>query len=718
MQNSKIKTILVVSLVVLAGLIIAGLTWFWTAGGNSQVGGGWYLFSFATGLTMIVLPCTLPLAFVIVPLSMNKGPVKGLGIALSFGLGVTLMLSLYGVFAAAIGKTAIGSLGAPLEVVKNWMYVFAGAFAYLFALSEIGIINFRMPTYTGSAPAFIQKQGDFIKAFLLGIFLGNVGVGCPHPATPVILTRIATSGSIFYGWLLFLVHAVGRILPLLMLAILAILGVNALNWLVSRKDKIEKATGWGMVFVAGFILVLGLFTHDWWVHSGQHTLIESITQEERFLNAVGAKIGSGNAHAHGLPTGRGLFGLPLALGNWVLVFLWVLPMWLWYKKKKTSVNAMAESEEKHIEQKELPLRKWMLLILAILIIFVFAYTLPQRFYYQSTLSAMNHSSTGMSMQGGMAGMAHGSNASHNTATVTSGVVSEMQMPEKIYAGKTVRLMFKVSDKTLNKPVAISSLTVEHDKLMHVLGLRNDMNEFLHIHPQILDDAGGVMVVDYIFAKPGVYKIWSELKKDGVTHTFAQKEITVLGEGAVSEKSVNYSRSIISGQYQVAFVVKEPLEAGKTSDFAFEIHNADGSETALEQYLAADMHANIIKDDLSSLIHTHPVSSTQPRALLQFIKQAYAAPGHAMTPTSINHGVVFQAVFPTPGLYRIYGQFRPKNSNLPKDEALLASFWVEVKNPPAFIPPNMWIMTGISLILIWFLCKAVKKYLTVKAEEIK
>ena len=199
-----------------------------------------------------------------------------------------------------------------------------------------------MPTYTGAAPGFIQKRHDYLKAFFLGIFLGNIGVGCPHPATPVILTRIAASGDIFYGWLLFLVHAAGRILPLFLLALLGVLGVNALSWLVARKEKVERATGWGMVFVAGFILVLGLFTHDWWVASGQHSLLEELTQEETVTNLFAEQIGQGEAHEHRtqeLEGKTGLFGLPLSLGNWVLVLLWLIPLWWYYlKNRKATVQ--------------------------------------------------------------------------------------------------------------------------------------------------------------------------------------------------------------------------------------------------------------------------------------------------------------------------------------------------------------------------------------------
>jgi hypothetical protein len=61
--------------------------------------------------------------------------------------------------------------------------------------------------------------------------------------------------------------------------------------------------------------------------------------------------------------------------------------------------------------------------------------------------------------------------------------------------------------------------------MHVLGVRSDMNEFLHVHP-VVNQTAGTFDATYTFAKPGRYKLWSEIKKDGVVHTFGHPEITV------------------------------------------------------------------------------------------------------------------------------------------------------------------------------------------------
>ena len=111
MPGDKFKKILLGAILALVVLTVFGLLWAFV--GNQGTAGlisggfGWYLFSYAMGLTMIVLPCTLPLAFVIVPMVLKRGAGKGFGLALAFGLGVAITLSLYGLVAAVVGKTAI-----------------------------------------------------------------------------------------------------------------------------------------------------------------------------------------------------------------------------------------------------------------------------------------------------------------------------------------------------------------------------------------------------------------------------------------------------------------------------------------------------------------------------------------------------------------------------------------------------------------------------------
>ena len=722
--SGKIKTLLISIIFGILAVIIVGLFSFFIFGSSSPVGLGWYVFSFAAGLTMIVLPCTLPLAFVIVPLSMGKGPIRGLMIALAFGLGITITLSMYGVVTALVGKAAITGLGASLETIKNYMYLVAGFFAYVFALGELGLVRFRMPTYSGAYPMFIQRQQDIIKALLLGLFLGNIGIGCPHPATPVILTRIAVSGSVFYGWSLFLIHALGRVLPLLFLALLGILGVNALKSLVKHKDKIERATGWGMVFVAAFILVLGLFSHDWWVNSGQHVLFEEIVQEQRFTNLIADNLDVANVHTHGIVQNpRTLFGLPWQLGNWVLVFLWMLPFWWYYAKQKKSLPNMSE-EDRKVWTTKLPILFWLYTLLTVSLFIIVVYLIPFRFLVQSG--------------GGMSAMQMHSTMYHEASNVTQGVSVDMNLsPVPVPAGSSTRIDFLVNKKPGNIPLSISLLDINHAKYMHVLGVRDDMNEFFHIHPQA-STTRGLMTVDHTFVKPGNYKIWAEITESGVDNIYGQATTTVVGIGESSNKRVSFERlAVVDDQYQVRLITGTVIGRRRTENLNFEIHDKQGREVQIEPYLGADMHLTIIKDDWTRIIHAHPVASassstvklpamnmspmmemppTMNMPLLSFISPfipvALADAGHSMTTGIVSHGILFQVVFPTSGLYRAFAQFRPGDTLLPIDEALTTSFWIEVKDKGTLVIPEWPTLPIASLILMVILVIIVRHYIQV------
>src|SRR3989344_8403700 len=84
------------------------------------------LLSFAGGISNIVLPCTLPLVFIIVPLAMVAGGRKGLWMAVLFGIGLIITLAVYGAVVGIMGKY----LG--LDSATRIMYSVAGLASLLF----------------------------------------------------------------------------------------------------------------------------------------------------------------------------------------------------------------------------------------------------------------------------------------------------------------------------------------------------------------------------------------------------------------------------------------------------------------------------------------------------------------------------------------------------------------------------------------------------------
>ncbi len=273
----KAKKWLIIAAFALFSIILVGIFYlFMTPGQTANLA-----FAYVVGLSMIVLPCTLPLAFVIVPMAMGKGAKKGLLMSIFFGLGLSITLSIYGLFIAIIGKSiglnqAIGSAGT----VSRILFIVGGLAAFIFGLSELNLLKFKMPSYKGSYPAFIQKQGDYLKAFFLGLFLGNAGVGCPNPLFYVLLGDIAVTGNVLTGWWLGFIHGVGRATPLIFLSILGILGVNAVGNIAKKTAVVAKWTGISLVFLGAVIFIMGT-SHHWYeqtaVHKDWNKIVQVVT---------------------------------------------------------------------------------------------------------------------------------------------------------------------------------------------------------------------------------------------------------------------------------------------------------------------------------------------------------------------------------------------------------------------------------------------------------
>ncbi|MCA9811393.1 MAG: cytochrome c biogenesis protein CcdA [Nitrosarchaeum sp.] len=236
-----------------------------TIGSGSQLSyPSWLVISYLSGLSMIILPCTLPLVFIIVPLSMGKGGKKGLLMALLFGAGLTITISIYGIGLGTIGQVT------NLDQISLYMFMIAGIAAFLFGLSQLKLFEIRLPSYSGT-PKFIQKRSDYSKSFFMGLLLGNAGVGCPNPMFYWLLIYIASTGSAEIGASLGAVHGVGRALPLILLSVMAIIGVNYTKKIVSSREKIEKCTGWMLIIIGSFLIIQGIpGGHEWYENTIIH----------------------------------------------------------------------------------------------------------------------------------------------------------------------------------------------------------------------------------------------------------------------------------------------------------------------------------------------------------------------------------------------------------------------------------------------------------------
>lgn len=646
-QQSSVETtkkhpplLFVIFLLGLIGIFIYGLRFVFSLGSGDVGSVPFLMFDYTVGLTMIFLPCTLPLAFVIVPMVMGKSYQKGIGMALAFGLGVTVTLSLYGVLIGLLGQ-ALGV--SQVETAKNILYAVAGLFAILFALGELKLIRFGSPVYGGSVPQFVMKQKDIAKALLLGLFLGNVGVGCPNPLfNAVIIPQIIVEGSAFQGWLIMFVQALGRITPLFILAFLAILGINATKFLVSHKDAVSKITAWTTIYVGGFLLTLGLFGHDWWVISGMHTLVEFLTQENFITNLLGSKVQE-LGHTHGIPIGTGLFGIPIALGTPFILFVWIFPM-LWYYLYKKKALFTLPPEQQEFEKRYTRLVGWFFVVVSLWLITVFGYYLPHMF--ADHWSKMGHDEE-MPVQNHMMKKQETEEQDFHVTLSSS--------PSAVLVGKPFNLKIALHDSKGNP---INDLQVSHERILHIILVSEDLEDFKHVHPD--DSRKNVDIaartnefeISVILSKANRYRVLVGANRLG-NEVSATSWLNVEGISSALLINKDLSGDKLFDGYRVVLNVQPKIpKTGDETHLSYYIERNGRQITDTEQYLGADMHLAIVPLDLSIVSHTHGLKSKS-------IKENPLGEIDA------------HYTFPYPGLWKIYGQFQHQG------KVVTTEFMVEV-----------------------------------------
>jgi cytochrome c-type biogenesis protein len=257
--------------------------------------------------------------------------------ALLFGLGIALTITAYGVAVAYLGRILY------LDTVTLFMWLVAGLTAYIFGLSELGLIPWRVPSYGGPLPGVIHQRGDYLMAFGMGLLLGNAGIGCPNPAFYVLLTYLAGSGNVQTGFAYGLIHGIGRATPLLALSILAILGVNATGWLMSKRERIEKLVGWGLIGFAALLIPKGyLFGHAFWEESVFHKVWNRL---------VHLALGSNVAESAEVERALGDMAVHdpwLLYGPWAVIALLIALPILWSDWKRAGAPREAGVPGKHV----------------------------------------------------------------------------------------------------------------------------------------------------------------------------------------------------------------------------------------------------------------------------------------------------------------------------------------------------------------------------------
>lgn len=293
-------------------VMAAGIFIFLTGYSNLAAG---FTLSFVTGLSMIFLPCTLPLAFIAL-IAVHERVKKGIIMALLFLAGMVVAFGIYGIAFAYTGDMHA------LSAVNANAGILLGSVVYAHGISRLGLAGMKIPR----VKAFPGSTGEYLRMFFIGLLVANFDMCCLNPVFYVITWHIMDIANIFTGWSIMAAYGAGKAMPVIFLIILGILGINARTG-IKKISLSRKTADWALMFLGVFLLTVGVF-HEWYTKSAFH-----ITWDSVLISLSDGRIGEVEIANHAMHEIA-----PQWLGPYVFILLLALPVILHFymQKKKRS----------------------------------------------------------------------------------------------------------------------------------------------------------------------------------------------------------------------------------------------------------------------------------------------------------------------------------------------------------------------------------------------
>lgn len=216
--------------------------------------------------------------------------------------------------------------------------------------------------------------------------------------------------------------------------------------------------------------------------------------------------------------------------------------------------------------------------------------------------------------------------------------------------------FRIIDDEGN---VLKDFAVTHEKTMHFIVARKDLQDFQHLHPDYDAAAGVFALPDFVLPHDGQYRLFADFMPGKSVNPMnlpvtisSDLEVGDLGKYAPQPLRRGEMTAIVDG-YAVNLLAgpAKPLTSGEESTLTFEISRDGKLVTDLEEYLGALGHSVILKEGDLQFIHAHPSGNA----------------------ANVQNGKVSFAVnFPEAGTYKAFTQFQIKG------KVITAEFVLEVE----------------------------------------
>lgn len=220
------------------------------------------------------------------------------------------------------------------------------------------------------------------------------------------------------------------------------------------------------------------------------------------------------------------------------------------------------------------------------------------------------------------------------------------------AGRVIPLTFAVREKGSSQ--VVSRYELVHERMMHLIIVRDDLSWFSHEHPELGKD--GRFRLRGKFPRAGRYWLYADFTPAGAHNQVLRTEINV---GNVSPRAVRSDSKpplvpdtalakTVDG-HTISLKVAPRLTAGKPSLLTYTITREGRPVTDMQPFLGAMGHLMAIHQQGRDIVHTHTVGSG-----------GGGEDGLEVTPamaTATGPAFTYKLQLPSAGLYRIWAQFQ-------------------------------------------------------------
>lgn len=205
----------------------------------------------------------------------------------------------------------------------------------------------------------------------------------------------------------------------------------------------------------------------------------------------------------------------------------------------------------------------------------------------------------------------------------------------------------------------------HEKIMHFIVVRKDLQEFQHLHPEY-NQATGEFALNITFPTNGTYRIFPDFTPAKSADNPQLLPVTLSHDIAVGNASNYKAQPVVADNattktldgYQITYAIPKSLEAQNPMSYTLTIEKDGQPVKNLQSYLGALGHSVILKADTLDFIHTHAesVNGTGP-------------------------DITFSTSFPETGIYKTFTQFQHE------DKVLTTEYVIAVAQNTATQPNN-------------------------------